>query len=336
MALASRGAATSSYDAGPTVPGNAPDLTNKEVIEANLADNNFWVRYQTSKALAAAPAATVLPHGQALARLAAGSPPEGDGRDESRLVRREATRALCALGPLLADNKVCHKALVTALGDEEQLVRRDVARALCDMGEGAKEHAALLAPRLRDSFWPVRFWAARSFGKFPQAAAAPHADALTDCCIEDLDSSVRESAALSLGTLGRAANAQVRKLCTIMMMRQGVHWYPQVGSEDKMSRSGEALASALGVGSSGQRKATASGLLELFRAAQLAASGSLDSTHEVAALEVAIVDTDWICRRKALDTLSEWAMKQLAVEHQNHQSKRHHGLSEKIIDAEER
>lgn len=237
-------------------------------VASSLCDANFWVRYQAAQSLAASTQEQIEPHAEMLSRLMTA--------DESKLVRHEAAKALCVLGP---GCRAFATQLRAALEDTEQLVRRDAAKAFASMGPAAASHADALVLRLeKEDFWPVRWWAARALSHSESGAALERA------ALADPEAAVREAAAKSVGA-ARDAETSIRSLA--------VHLAE--GSE----RAVEALASALG-GDARPRKNTARLLADLLRQAE---GSERQRRHEVAALEVALGDEEWLTRKKALESL---------------------------------
>lgn len=264
-----------------------------EGVTKSLADPNFWVRYQAVQLLATQPPDVVAAHGADLAKILR--------TDEKPLVRHEAAKAFLALGPRVAEHPDCPDALIRALRDSEHLVRRDAARALHSMAAAVGPYVERIATTaLADDFWPVRLWVVRLLGNSP-SHGAPHARMLVAASVSDPEAPIREAAARSLGTFGTEAVPHIRALAGELMK-------PSAGAEsdEKAERAERALASALGVESVAAQKAVRSGLSDLVR---LASHGrSSDKKHEIAALEVSLIDKEWPARKNAIQQLRVQAL----------------------------
>lgn len=259
-----------------------------EGVTKSLADPNFWVRYQAVQLLATQSPDVIVQHTTDLAKLLR--------TDEKPLVRHEAAKAFLALGPRVAEHPDCPDALIRALRDSEHLVRRDAARALHSMAEAVGPHVERIATTaLADDFWPVRLWVVRLLGNSP-SHGAPHAKMLVTAALSDPEAAIREASAQSLGTFGVDAVPHVRMLAGELLK-------PSAGAEsdETVERAERALASALGAASVASQKAVRSGLAELVK---LASHGrSSDKKHEIAALEVSLIDKEWPARKNAIQQL---------------------------------
>lgn len=264
-----------------------------EGVTKSLADPNFWVRYQAVQLLATQPPDIIVVHAADLAKLLR--------TDEKPLVRHEAAKAFLTLGHRIAENPDGPDALIRALRDSEHLVRRDGARALHSMGTAVGPYVERVATTaLADDFWPVRLWVVRLMGNSP-AHGAPHARMLVSAALSDTEASIREAAARSLGTFGADAVPHIRSIAGELMK-------PSAGTEsdERAERAERALASALGAESVAAQKAVRSGLSDLVK---LATHGrSADKKHEIAALEVSLIDKEWPARKNAIRQLRMQAM----------------------------
>eukprot|EP00747_Dinoflagellata_sp_TGD_P039890 gnl/TRDRNA2_/TRDRNA2_140530_c0_seq1.p1 gnl/TRDRNA2_/TRDRNA2_140530_c0~~gnl/TRDRNA2_/TRDRNA2_140530_c0_seq1.p1 ORF type:complete len:273 (+),score=67.82 gnl/TRDRNA2_/TRDRNA2_140530_c0_seq1:109-927(+) len=264
-------------------------------VASELADKNFWVRYQAASQLCTADAT---PYAKTLAALLKS--------DESRLVRHEAAKALCSLGA----NAVPHAgSLVHALRDSEMLVRRDAAKAISGLGSGAAPYVKQLAANLNDEFWPVRWWVAKALGSIgrPEKPGdlSLYMGPLATAAVSDDEMAVREAAAKTLGAIGDEAVPHIESICEKLTK----------GDEQEQRNACEALASALGEPTNQGQNAVIKGLQSLVKLARenlaargVAEDGSKQEQLAVAALEASLSDEDWLTRRRAIDGLRSHAL----------------------------
>jgi HEAT repeat protein len=267
-------------------------------IAGNLADENFYVRYEAAHFLSMQREEHVAKYGQTLADMMQ--------HDANRLVRHEAAKAVMGMGQ--ANKEKYLNAFSAALQDSEVLVRRDAAKALSEMGPAAKPCCSGLAQLLNDEYWPVRMWAARAMVHFREDAV-PHANTLMRMAVKDEEITVREASAQVLGALGDQAAVVVKALGDRLV---------SCDNEEEVVNIEEALVIALGDPDLRARKQAMKGLDTLIMRAKENVSNTLNNSalaaetkakehHDVEMMDEHLVNEDWIKRRAAVHSLRSHA-----------------------------
>ena len=176
-----------------------PHTADEEVeeIEVELHSADFFHKYKALKRVTA----NMTPLMPRLSSLVL--------EDKSPLLRSEAAKAIARLSTGLSRPEV-FEAMLT---DDEPLVRRTAIMFLANSEDQrlTRQLGALFCERLEDSFWPVRWWAARGLSGLSEHAFL-HGQELTQIAMHDDEASVRDEAARCLGRCGVKANKFIKKM----------------------------------------------------------------------------------------------------------------------------